>query len=81
MIPRSLEIVRQEYFRVCANAGEYQFKIKAMEHELDQTNQKLVALHAEYSAAEKIAANAESAAKSPEVVNSPVAEKTQDESS
>jgi hypothetical protein len=50
---KTLVDIKNEYNVTCGQAGEAQFKMKALEAELFELNKKLVALHQEYNTAAK----------------------------
>lgn len=49
---RTTQQIRTEYVNICSQAGEEQFRIRASESKLNQLNQRLAELHAEFSKAE-----------------------------
>lgn len=52
-IIRDIKDISNEYGQVCGKAGEAQFKMKALEGELNTHNQRLVELHREHNEAVK----------------------------
>lgn len=48
--PRASKVVQDEYGKLCAVAGDKQYRVQAMKAELDDINQKLYALNSEFNA-------------------------------
>lgn len=67
--PRPLSDIRQEYGRLCAEAGEAQYKMKAAEWQLHVLNERISKVQTEFTEAQAREAND----KTPEATPSEVA--------
>lgn len=50
-MPRTQDEIKQEYFQLCAQTGELQYKIAEFSEQLEELNGKIQALNRDFSAA------------------------------
>jgi hypothetical protein len=61
--PRSLEVIQQEYGRLCNQAGHAQYQIEVLKNDLSLINEQLKSLNLEAAAAVAKAKEAEAGEK------------------